>query len=351
MFEEKDLKMSFQAITGSDQENAISLAHDHPYKDAAYYRIFGYDLGTSHLVHNLSSFLENLENQPAKDKKNNIALLATKKEQAIGFIALKYLSWESDHFGIKMGTVPFLFATGQPQERAEISSQLLVEIEKLAKNSGFEHLSIKLDVNDTGVFHAATCRKWRPVDTIVTWVHDSQGMMAEEPDAPDFERVTLEKKDLPDIPRSEIVDLENFIHYAYRIGRFHSDLRLPQDLSDALYVNWFNRVFDGSWADGVQAIRRDGRYVGFCSFQHLKEIEELGGPRVIGRGLAAVLPEAKGGYAVLTRMIHRRCPLGSRFQEFDTQINNYPPINIWARESMRFVKTRATLHCWLDEHK
>lgn len=339
------MSLALRDATAADREAADALAATHPWPEAGFYRLFGFDLGTPQLAGAVGRFLSGLD----EARPEAAAVLASEGAQPVGLAALARQPWESGHFGLDMGSVPFLLAPGEPRARAARVDALLDGIERTARERGLRHLSLRLDVNDAGALDAAQRRRWRQVDTLVTWVHDSQTLRERAPEDAPFELVTLRKEDLARVPRAELAELEEFVRRAYRMDRFHADLRLPEERSDALYVAWFRKVFDGSWADGAQALRRDGRMVGFCSFQHLEELEQLGGPRVIGRGLAAVLPEAKGGYAVLTRMIHRRCPLGSRFQEFDTQLQNFPTINVWARESMRFVRARATLHRWLDE--
>jgi hypothetical protein len=250
-----------------------------------------------------------------------------------------------------MASLPFLFAPPAGPARAEAVDALLRAATAGARDQGLVHLSLRLDVSDLAALAVAQRQGFRVVDTLLTYVHDNQADPEQLPPVdPSFEGFTLRKEELAEMPRAELVPLEAFMAKAYRIDRFHADARLPADRSDALYVEWFRRVFDGSWADGAQLIRRAGRVLGFCSFQHAGDVEkDFGGPRIIGRGLAGVLPEGRGGYAALTRLIHTRCPFGSRFQEFDTQLQNFPTINVWIREGMRFVRARQTLHRWLDE--
>ena len=37
------------------------------------------------------------------------------------------------------------------------------------------------------------------------------------------------------------------------------------------------------------------------------------------------------------------------FGEYDTQIQNFPVINVWIRYGFAFLRGRFTLHRWLDE--
>lgn len=329
-----------------DAAAAHALGLGHPWPEYGFYRLFGFDFGPAYLASEAERFVRSLGGG------DGLGIVALRGERVLGLAGLSRLGWESGHFGLEMGAVPFLLGPASLAERAEVADALLAGVEDAARGRGLQHLSLRVDASDLAALSAAQRRGFRVVDTLVTFVHDSNETPRAALPAIDetFERVTLRKEELAAAPRGELAALEAFMREGYRIDRFHSDLRLPAERSDALYVAWFRKVFDGSWADGAQALRRDGRYVGFCSFQHAAQVaSEFAGPSIIGRGLAAVLPEARGGYAVLTRMIHTRCPFGSRFQEFDTQLQNFPTIRVWIQEGMRFVRARITLHRWLDE--
>jgi len=133
---------------------------------------------------------------------------------------------------------------------------------------------------------------------------------------------------------------------SYRVTRFHMDDRLPADRSGEIYDEWCRNLFNGKWADMIHVARRAGRTVGFLGHQSFGELEERYGVKIIGRGLAGVLPEGRGAYAALVAATMAHTP---DFAEYDTQIQNFPAINVWIRFGFAFMRGRFTLHRWLDE--
>jgi len=133
----------------------------------------------------------------------------------------------------------------------------------------------------------------------------------------------------------------------YRIDRFHLDPRLPAERSNEVYAEWCWNIFGGKWADMIHVARQNGRLVGFLGLQYVPDLEERYRVRLAGRGLAAVLPEARGAYAALVGASLSHTP--HDFGEFDTQLQNFPVINVWIRYGLVFMRGRFTLHRWLDE--
>jgi hypothetical protein len=317
----------------------LALEH-HAYSEQAGYARYGLDFARALSAERVAGFL---------DRKGAFGVLATRGGQVLAFAGAEPLPWESKHFDVSMGSVPWLLAP--ESERPERLASLLDRLAAAARERGLAHLATRVDARDTGGTEAAQRAGFRLVDTLVTYLgHASPprpDWVAEH--YPDFESETFAGPELARIDRAAVQHFAAFMRESYRLDRFHADRRLPAERSHELYVEWFRRIFTGEWASGVQLVRRGGRYVGFCSFRDDPDVERLTGVRVIGRGLAAVLPEGHGAYALLAENICTRCPLGSRFQEFDTQIQNLPVINVWIRRGMPFFRARLTFHRWLDE--
>jgi hypothetical protein len=331
-----------RAADASHRDALAKLALEHPYSEYAGYARYGLDFAGRLSAERAAAFLE---------REGAFGVTATRGGQTVGFAGAEPLPWESAHFGVRMGSVPWLLAADDDGERAGRLSALLGALVASARERGLEHLATRVDVRDLAGVEAAQRAGFRLVDTLVTYLgHASPprpDWVAEH--YPDFESETLSGPDLARVDRAAVEHFAAFMRESYRIDRFHADRRLPAERSHELYVEWFRRIFSGEWASGVQLVRRGGRYVGFCSFRDEPDVERLTGVRVIGRGLAAVLPEGHGGYALLAENICTRCPLGSRFQEFDSQIQNLPVINVWIRRGMPFFRARLTFHRWLDE--
>jgi len=325
-----------------DGEAASKLAFDDPFGDYAGYARYGLDFAPAHQARAARAFL---------DRADAVALVARRGGALLGFAGAAPLEWDSRHFGVPMASLAFLVTAGGAAQRADLAGLLLAALDEELRGRGVQHLAARVSVADLGGLAALQQRGFRMVDTLVTYLGEAApprpSWVAQH--FPDFESEAIAGADLPRFDRGQVAHFEPFMRESFRHDRFHADGRLPADRCDALYAAWFDKIFGGEWASGVQLIRKAGRVVGFCSFQEAHAIREHHGVRIIGRGLAAVLPEGRGGYALLAENICTRCPLGSRFQEFDTQIQNLPVINVWIRRGMPFFRARHSFHRWLAD--
>lgn len=65
---------------------------------------------------------------------------------------------------------------------------------------------------------------------------------------------------------------------------------------------------------------------------------------VAGRGLSAVLPEAKGAYVSLVKAAIQNIFLHYDYLEFDTQLTNYEVIKVWQKFGFDFIRAKHTFH-------
>ena len=271
--------------------------------------------------------------------------------QPAGFESAARADGDSGHFGIEMGSLVHLYTAGSRRHRAAILDALMERIEAEMRERGIAHIAAKIDIEDLAGMNLAQNRGYRLMDTLVTYINDSERPRPKLPKKdPSFVGTTYHKDQFDQMPFSKVEHIVNFMRDAYRTDRYHADARLPAERSHEVYVEWFKNIFDGTWADGVHVVKKDGKVVAFCSTgQYQHEIEKLYGAKIAIRGLAGVIPEGSGAYSLLTEMGSTQCPMGSRLQEFDTQIQNMPVINIWIRHSLPFMRGRYTCHRWLDE--
>lgn len=325
----------------ADMEAVRELALKYPFAEYRCYRLSKHDFASDYLALQAQRFMESDE---------PIAFLAESGGKPVGFAGAARADWDSSHFGLEMGGVKFLFARGSQTEQTEIHAKLLEALVRAVRDRGMVHLNAKIDVEDMAGLAAVQKQGFRVMDTLVTYINDATRTRPPEiQDPPGVTRTTYHKDRLHEVPYSEIEHIADFMRKGYRIDRYHADTRLPADRSHEVYVEWFKKAFEGKWADGVHVVRKDGKIVGFCSVQDQPELLELYDARITARGLAGVVPEGKGAYAIVTEMVRTNCPVGTRFQEFDTQIQNFPVINVWIKQGMPYMRGRYTLHRWLDE--
>ncbi len=234
-----------------DGDAVRALALGHRFAENRFYGLFGFEFPAQHLAVTAQRFLAG---EPSA------ALLACAGGEAVGFAGLGRLAWESAHFGIEMATLRFLFADGDDAERLAIHAALLDGIADAARERGIPHLAARVDFEDGAGLRATQAAGYRLMDALVTHLADAERPPPVRPPAdPAFEAMTYRHQDLARIPPHEIQPFEKFMREAYRIDRFHADPHLPPERADELYVEWMRKVFSGEWADGLQAIRKEGR--------------------------------------------------------------------------------------------
>lgn len=336
------MDLELRRATASDTEAVRELALNHRYAEYRCYKFFGYDFASDYLARETEKFL-------AGEDPN--AYLAIVGGQPVGFASAARAEWDSRHFGVEMGSLVHLFTAGSKKHRAAILDTLLEAVEAEARERGLVHLAAKIDIEDIPGMTAVQSRGYRLMDTLVTYINDSDRPRSKfQKKDPGFVGITYHKDQFDQIPFSEVEHIVKFMRDAYRIDRYHTDTRLPSGRSHEVYVEWFKKIFDGSWADGVHVVRKDGKVVAFCSSgQYQHELEKLYGAKISIRGLAGVIPEGSGAYSLITEMGATQCPMGSRLQEYDTQIQNMAVINVWIRHALPFMRGRYTCHRWLDE--
>jgi RimJ/RimL family protein N-acetyltransferase len=335
------MEIEMTRATVADTDTAKALATEYPYADYRCYSLFKRDFASDYFARSVEQFM----NDP-----DHVAFLAVAGGKPVGFVGASRSAWDSNHFGLEMGGIQFLLVSGAESERLRTADALLAAVTEAMRERGIRHLNIKVDTDDLKVVVAAEKQGFFLVDPLVTYVDVASRPPAPRPEKDPALVVTTCRKDQFDqFKPEELEPLASFMRKAYRVDRFHADPRLPAERSHEVYVEWFWNIFNGEWADGVHVIRKEGRIVGFLGLQFFKEIQDLYGVKIAGRGLSAVLPEARGGYSVLVEASNTQCPMPHEFGEFDTPIQNYPVINVWIRQGLYFLRCKYTLHRWLDE--
>lgn len=334
------MTIEVRSASAKDTEAVRALAAAHRFSENRWYARQGFDFAADYAAFCVERFLKGEE---------PIALLAVAGSDPVGFIGIERSAWESKHFGVEMASAPFLYANGGQEDRREIILALLAAAERACAGRGIRHLRAMSSIDDHASLLAIQERGFLLVDTLLTCISDTERPAAAPPEVdPAFTLEVYRKEEFDRVKREEIWHMADFMRKAYRIDRYHNDPWLPAERSHEVYVEWFKNILNGTWADGMYIARKDGRIVGVTGFRYFFELEERYGVHIIGRGLSAVLPEGRGGYHALTKAALTMAPYGCRFVEFETQIQNYPVINVWSRHGIGFARGRYTLHRRLD---
>lgn len=216
-------------------------------------------------------------------------------------------AFNTETFNLVMGNV-HLFVE-------DVDIEQMVDI---AKENGFEHLSISLAVDSTKNIHSAEKSGFLLVDSLVTYVFD-------------YNKIKLDgMKHLADLRfalKSDIPVLKDIAYNSFVIDRFHSDPALSKEKANLYYSKWIENSINGFAVETIVATV-DGEPAGFTTVG--KVIIEKG--ERIGRlVLSAVSPKARGK-KVYTSMIYEGLVynLGKADKILvGTQVNNYPVQKTW----------------------
>ena len=90
------MAIEIRPASAADAEAVTKLAREHPYSEYRWYRRSNFDFAADYSALCAERFLKGDE---------PLALLAFSGAEAVGFAGVERSAWESDHFGIEMGSV------------------------------------------------------------------------------------------------------------------------------------------------------------------------------------------------------------------------------------------------------
>jgi hypothetical protein len=116
-----------------------------------------------------------------------------------------------------------------------------------------------------------------------------------------------------------------------------------------LYIEWIKNCYKRKLADEVFVAEKNGSPVGFFTYKLDNKLLKFTGIRGLGRGIAVVLPEARGAIVGLTQEALKKGKLVQKVAlgVFETLIWNRAAIKIWQKFGMDFVCSKYTFHKWI----
>jgi hypothetical protein len=255
--------------------------------------------------------------------------------------------FESQHFELPMAAIdaPVGVADGERRQRA--LAALLKAAFACARERGIAHVAVRASARDIATSRAAQQLGAAHVGTQVSWMlsldgHPHEGL------PPGF---TLETKQAGELTRSDPPTWKRIAEWGARAfdrSPYAFDASLPYARSLAVYQVWTEKVMRGEWCDQLVLVRHQEEVVAFISHQLLRDVSEAAGVRVIGRCLAATLPEYRGLATACVREISATRPLGASYLEGETPVTTLGTVNLFARTGFRYLRATATFHRRLD---
>lgn len=259
---------------------------------------------------------------------------------------LELLSWDTRHFGVRMGWLELPPAPRSEPEAATIKAALVD-----ARQQGFRQLMCRTVPRDVALIHALEAAGFRLMDTLVTMALD----LGDPPLAllgKVFHATEIREATANDVASLKVIAERAFSDPQIWLDRFHADSRLSRDKqAEVLYVKWVeNSVAPPTPADSMAdctfvAEPAGGQIAGFITCV-----------RARGTAPAKVSLNAVDAYArrhgVYRALVHRALEWfreqGEPIVTVRTSVTSVAVQRTWIRFGAVPVQVEHTFHWWAD---
>jgi dTDP-4-amino-4,6-dideoxy-D-galactose acyltransferase len=226
------------------------------------------------------------------------------------------LSWDSKHFGLKIGRV------------TQCGSDIPKQAVERATEMGLDCLYLLVDSEDAATLRSAAAAGFRMVDIRVT-------LSGEVPHTADQGGIRIATPD--DVPF-----LSRIAMRCHRDSRFYTDGRFSVIRSDALFAAWIERsCTDHSFAGAVFVAEADGEPAGYVTCALKGGLGEIGLIAVDqsyrGRGLGGTLLEQAYGWFFAQSALRVKVV---------TQGSNVKALRMYERAGFRIDTVQVWFHWW-----
>jgi hypothetical protein len=290
-----------------------------------------------------SYFLEQMSNLLSHSRDNSILVAREHGTEAVGVATLERLSWDTQHFGVKMARIGHLISSGSFEHELSVKDRLLSAILEFCKKEEIVFISVKPNVRDLSSVHCLEGRGFRLMSTYQDYLLDKECYLQEV--AASGQRLCInrpfEQRDL-----SHILSLAKG---SFRITHFYADGRLPRSRCDDLYVEWARKSCEG-FVREVMVIEVDGHVAGFATFDIDESFSRFMGSRLGRFVLCAILPRfrRKGVFRAHVSQAAEEYLRKVDLIDIEIPIDNWRASHPWIQIGARLVNSRHVLHRWLD---
>lgn len=270
-----------------------------------------------------------------KDRRSRMFIVGT-GNGIRAFSILRYLSWDSDIFKRDMWEISFLVSKPHYNLDADIKIKLLKAVAGYVKNGDRPHISCRVDSFDRSSISALESAGFRLMDTLLTYVFASDAKIPYLKNM--FKTRNCRTSDLP--------HLKDIAKTSFRTNRFHLDAGIDREKADMMYVRWVENYYKIAKEGKASVIVAEGKngIAGFLGYKLNSLFEKTSARKVIGRGLLAVRPEAKGAAISLINVAIKDTVSKYDYAELDAVLTNREVIRIYERFGFKIKRRALTFH-------
>jgi RimJ/RimL family protein N-acetyltransferase len=296
----------------------------------------------------LENFGANKVIHELKQKKAEAVTVRADEGELFGLVTYSKLEWDSTHFGMPMGAVRDVIMSEKLPNLVKIKKGAITLALSELRKKGITHVSTKADIYDITTVHALEMAGFRLMGTTIIYAFDFRRFQI-----PEFEdQCTLRLAKVEDEDTLIRIAAISFSKTRVSEDRFHSDPDLPEEKSNALYIEWIRNSIEGEIADAIIVAELEGKPVGFTTVENFRARADEVGVNIGALLLSAVLPEARGR-GVYTSMIKKgleylRPKVG--IVELGTQITNFPVQKAWSKLGFKLASGTYAFHRTLQKN-
>lgn len=316
------MKASYLILDNSQAGELKPLVNAYPYGDFRNCRILTKDEQDEYLLAHITGLFRT---------KGNRAFVCRSGGKIEACLVVGYLDWDSKILDKDMWR--FSYFGGAKKSFEMVRNLLSFALENIDREA---HCSCRVDICDIAAIHALESTGFRLMDTILTWVfHPAMPVPAL--------RKNVKVRDFREKDLKEIVALAQ---KSFSSNRFHLDYGIENKKADKLYCQWVRNycLQASSGLTGVKVAERNKKMAGFLAYKLNKELDRISKVKVIGQGLMAVAPFARGAGLALVEAAASEVIRNYDLAEFDALLSNNAAIKIYEKFNFKFVKARHTFH-------
>ena len=317
----------FVEFDGSAIPEIRSLIAHYPFHPHRHYPLLTRD-------HSLRYYERALSSKPLSA---GILLFGREHGEVNGVIRIERFAWDSMHFGREMGGITHIIMREEMDRAAK--REFLEEAVRRSAHRGIVHLTCRVDAEDVDVIHLLEGMRFSLMDTLTTYVCNKHARFTGG-------RRCLYRCD--SATSEDLPFLTSLARTSFRRDRFHLDPRFSKECADTVFVEWVKRFLEPDRPQRLIVARNTkGCPIGFLGYVLDEEMRSVSGVKIIGRGLSAVSPRAKGAYISLVEATIADVMEKYDLAEFDVRITDRQVTRILNRYQFKVLQIKHTFHLWL----
>jgi len=270
------------------------------------------------------------------DKTGGIAVVHTDARDHLALAACVPAPFDSQHLRVSMARLVGLGGWGDTP-RAALLRGALMSLLQQCQVQGIAHVSCRVDETAHLLQQLLAACGFVERDQLLTYRYTrAQARMIPAR----YARMMVRAGRPDDLAELHVL-ARRFQHTRYGADPLFSAMQVER-----LFRAWMKNVFTARYGEAVLVAVRRERPVGFVAYTRQDEMGVSGvASRVIGGGLAAVLPSAVGAGVALVKAVCQRIDQGYYdAAEFDTQPTNRSMCRILGRYQLPCTRQQRTYH-------